>query len=134
MKFQRRLNRYLLGVALGLLLIAVIFRGREWGSWLPNPQVLKMTKEFYVEPEEKVWCLMECHGVTMQDIQALMEDGNVDFGDSQTKGKEKEYIIRHETEEGVEFTTHWSIVELSIDKKRAQLIDVYVYKGKDCDC
>ncbi len=101
---------------------------------MPNAQVLKMTKEFYVEPAEVIFCLMECHSITMADVKALMEDGDVNFGDSQPKCPEKEYIITHETPDGRDFTTHWFIEELAVDKKRAKLIKIYPDESTTCDC
>ncbi|NNE54830.1 MAG: hypothetical protein HKN32_02335 [Flavobacteriales bacterium] len=134
MKFQSRLNRYLIGLAIGFLLVAFIFRGRDWGAWLPNAQVLKTVQEFYSEPSQEFFCLMECHNVSMNDMKGLMQDGDVAFGDSQTKGKEKEYIIHHKDGSGKPFTIHWQIVEITFSEKVATPIKVYRDPNTSCDC
>ena len=134
MKFQKRLNRFLIGLAIGLLLVAFIFRGRDWGSWLPNAQVLKTINEFYSEPSEQFFCELECYDLGMAEMKALMEDGDVHFSDSDVEGKEKEYIISHFDGAGKPFTIHWSIVEITFSEKVAKPVKVYRDERRECDC
>ena len=54
MKFQQRLNRYLLGVALGLILVFVMFNGRDWLGWLPQNQVRKRIAATFQTPARRL--------------------------------------------------------------------------------
>ena len=132
MKIQQRLNRYLIGLVLGLILVAIFFNDRDWGGWTPNAQVLEKAMTGYQEPSEKIRCQMICMDVDVSKLKALMEDGDVEFDQSKVDGYPKIYYIEHVDSEGNELYTKWKFEEISLTKLDATLIEIGPLK--DCDC
>jgi hypothetical protein len=132
MKFQQRLNRFLIGLVIGLVLVAFLFNDRDWAGWTPNNQVVTKAMENYQEPSSEVLCQMECLGIDVSKLKTLVEDGDVEFDKSQVDGNPKVYYIEHEDETGQEYFTRWEFEEMSLTRMDATLIEIG--PQKDCDC
>ncbi|MCB0760302.1 MAG: DUF4258 domain-containing protein [Flavobacteriales bacterium] len=110
MKFQARLNRYLIGVVIGLVLVAMFFGGRDWLSWLPGPQVKRQLTEAFQNPTSEMQKELDCSGFTAEIIQSILKDGDVDFRRSDTRSEPRKYWLGFETEEGEHLEMQFRIV------------------------
>lgn len=94
MKIAKRFYYYLIGFGIGLILTFLIFQGRGC-EWLPNARVLNtiQNSSIFISDQEK--CVMESNGISKESIFYLLEDGDIIFGESQTKAKTKPYYINN---------------------------------------
>lgn len=133
MNFRQRLLRFIIGIAIGFILVQVFFGERGCGHWLPGNQVKKWIKEnnANIEVMPETTCMMKCQGLTPSDIEYVLgEEGDVIFGESQTKGYPKEYIIQG-NRDTIEFRFGFILREDSSSiVSLAQRLDV----GFKCDC
>jgi len=96
----RRLRIYLFGVGLGLLLTwALVLRHRNTEdllAWTPENRVLNALREdTALQKPDQYICLLDCYDLTSLDVEALLNDGAVDFSKSQTKTDPKEYLVQY---------------------------------------
>lgn len=98
MKFQTRLNRFLIGIVIGLLLVAVFFGGRDWFSWLPGPRVKAQLTEWYQAPDGELEAQLICSGISADLIKRMFEDGDVDFRRSEVRQLPKLYWVGYDDE------------------------------------
>jgi len=88
MNFTQRLWRYLVGIFIGTLLALFFFGQRSCTQWLPNVQV----REFLGEPglmgDERTRCLIQCGAVTMADLRVILEDGDIEYGESDVRNEQ----------------------------------------------
>ena len=93
MKLTKRIRYYLLGFGIGLILVIFIF-GTRGCEWLPNNRVLKSisSSQLYISKKNK--CLLECNQ-SIEKVFNLIENGDVDFSNSVTNKKIREYQIQH---------------------------------------
>lgn len=96
MKFKQRLAYYIFGLTLGFFLVAFIFnkRGQDF-CYLPNCRVLKDFKAKGLVISKEAQNKLNEKWVTMDDIKSSLENGNVDFTNSNkpNPGGGKIYII-----------------------------------------
>lgn len=92
MKFTRRIKFFLLGFGIGLIATLIIFRGRGC-EWLPNERVLSSIRasRIYYTPADS--CTMASNNISKKDIFLLLENGDVNFGESKTKPEIKPYKL-----------------------------------------
>src|SRR6056297_1787756 len=95
MKFTRRLRLYLTGFLLGSILVVFFFRERlsVLTSWLPNNRVLFRIENTMSGTTERAKCQMNCFQVDSAMINYAFEEGDVQFGMSETHAEPKVYII-----------------------------------------
>jgi len=100
MTFFQRFKRYLFGIAIGVILTGVFFkdRGNLFTSWLPENVVLNSIKENRVDLSDKASCQFEYYRLQNSDIEALLEEGDVVFSESQVDRKPYVYSIYSENE------------------------------------
>ena len=94
MKLPHRIKYYLLGFGIGLILVIFIF-GTRGCEWLPNNRVLTSinSSQLYISNKNK--CILECNS-SIEKVFHLIEAGNVDFSNSKTKDRIREYVIEYE--------------------------------------
>lgn len=83
MKFTHRLGYYLIGLLLGGMFLFFIFKNKKTDfCYMPNCRVLKSirSKGLVVSPEAQK--KLDEKWVTMEDIKACTENGDVDFSRS----------------------------------------------------
>lgn len=128
--FFRRIKLYGFGLGLGLLLSYAFF-GDRYPTWLPGSvikeEIIKGTLTF----SDKATCLMECENITKDAIDDLLENGDVNFGESDVRGGPcPSYVIEGETTDGrslrLEFVKCDSIAELILASD--------INKKGDCNC
>lgn len=98
MAFLKRLGWYLVGLSIGLVFLVFILKKKSGEEgldfcYLPNCRVLKDMRSKPLTFSES---LPEQYRDTLM-IQSFLEDGDVDFGKSDTKSEPcKTYFILHE--------------------------------------
>lgn len=90
MNLGRRIKYYTIGALMGGLLSFFIFNGRGC-QWLPGARVLNSIQTSKVIVSEKDNCILTCNQISAKDIYQLIENGSVDFGNSDTENKN--YIL-----------------------------------------
>ena len=92
----RRIRAYIIGLLLGMLLVFVLFRDRKgiWDSWLPEDRVIErmMASQWIMTPKAK--CLMVCMDLSIQQMDNLIKESDVNFDKSDTQSKVKVYQLQ----------------------------------------
>jgi len=84
MKFGGRLKFYLIGFSIGIIACLIIFKGRGC-EWLPNERVLNSIRTSNIYYTSQDSCMMASNNIAKKDIFLLLENGDVNFGESTTK-------------------------------------------------
>ena len=133
---KRRLRIYGFGMALGLMLAWALFlRGRNtkaYTSWTPNNRILEEIRlDSTFQTTDKFWCEMGCVGFSSIEFDELLNDGEVQFGESQAKTWPRmyrvEYIVKNKGVLVLDFskteTKHFEVIRVA--KKGEEI---------NCDC
>ncbi|MCH1575230.1 MAG: hypothetical protein L7S67_03080 [Flavobacteriales bacterium] len=99
MTFIQRLWRYMIGIAIGTMLAFFFFGSRSCTKWMPNPQVRQFLGDAGLMGDERTRCLMQCGAVTMADLRALLEEGDIQYSASDVRNEQgtgKFYRIEQE--------------------------------------
>lgn len=92
--FWRRLKYYGVGFLGGLVFVFVFFQNRGC-SWLPANRVKNSLLDRVIVLSEGQQEKLNRMGLTLKDVKAALNDGDVQFSESQKKGKLKVYKITH---------------------------------------
>ena len=99
MKFAHRFAYYLLGLIMGLFVVAAIFSGKDTRcNYFPNARVLNdlRNKPFNYSP--KATQILAQPWIDTTDIRNTLQYGDVDFDQSNIAvGKGKKYVIEGKT-------------------------------------
>lgn len=96
MTLTQRVWRYMIGVFIGTLMAFFFFGSRSCMQWLPNEQVRQFLGDAGLMGDERTRCFMRCGAVTMADLRALLEEGDIRYGQSDVRNEEgtgKFYLI-----------------------------------------
>lgn len=95
MKFSKRLRLYLTGFFLGGVLVVFFFQERlsVLTSWLPNNRVLFRLETTLVETTDLAICQLNCYDLDTAMVNYAFEEGDVQFGMSETRADPKVYIV-----------------------------------------
>ena len=88
MSFTQRLWRYIIGVFLGTLLAFFFFGTRSCTNWLPNKQVRQFLGEPGLMGDERTRCWMRCGEIDMAALRTVLEEGDIEYGDSDVRNEE----------------------------------------------
>lgn len=127
---RQRLHKFGFGLLLGVMLSYAFFSDSDWTGWMPNGRVLAQIKENIVSYNDNILCQLDCYGLTVGDVNLILEDGDVDFGDSKTHQDPMIYQIYlvKENGESIRGTYNKSMVA-------SELTDIRVMGSlKSCDC
>lgn len=126
MKFTRRLRLYLTGFFLGSLLVVFFFNDRlsVLTSWLPNNRVLFRIENTYSGSTDLAKCQMDCYQIDSAMVNYSFEEGDVDFGLSETRATPQVYVVETRYEdrlirlsfETADSTAVLKVVELPFEK------------------
>ena len=78
----------MIGIAIGTMLAFFFFCSRSCTNWLPNPQVRQFLGESGLMGDERTRCLMQCGAVTMADLRTLLEEGDIQYSNSDVRNEE----------------------------------------------
>lgn len=125
MNLKQRIIRYLIGVAIGVVVVFMMFPDHDWLSWTPGKRIMKIIREseFYISDSGQ--CAIDCVSVTGEDIAAMRTSGEVNFKKSDTKTDPRKYIITHGDKE-------FSILIENNKNPRVELIKIS--GSENCGC
>lgn len=117
MTFRKRLMYYMIGVGLGVLGVAFLFKDRGC-AWTPANRVLTNIGQSQIMISDSMRCVLRSNEVKDDDIFQLFKTGNVNFKESRTQAKPKVYLVegkrQHDGKDfGIQFVIHDSISHLS---------------------
>lgn len=106
MKFVHRFAYYLVGLILGLFVVAAIFTGKDTRcNYFPNARVLNDLRNKPFNYSEKASQILSEKWVDTIDIKNTLKYGDVDFDKSNIELKKgKLYIIEGKTSKNEEIT------------------------------
>lgn len=93
MNFKQRLLRYGVGIFLGVLISLYFFGGRSCGEWMPTARIKADIQLGGIMPDAKTKCELECVGMSVTDLEALVLAGKVDLGASSPRETPKAYRL-----------------------------------------
>jgi|TARA_R110002051_G_scaffold10001_6_gene38023 hypothetical protein len=104
MKLLQRIGYYLGGFSIGLVLLAFFLSGKRAScAYFPEDRVLKNIGIKAHEYSDEARETMALFNLDTTAVNRLISDGDVDFGESQTRKKPCGiYVINSETEDGKE--------------------------------
>lgn len=99
----RRLKYYGIGFGLGLIFVVFFFQNRGC-SWLPDNRVKNAVLQRVIVIPENQEKLFETSGITRDVLVQYLNEGVVEFGDSDKKGPNKRYKISLDERPNIYFT------------------------------
>ncbi|MEM9053643.1 MAG: hypothetical protein AAGC47_16430 [Bacteroidota bacterium] len=95
MKFTRRLRLYLTGFLFGIILVIFFFGERVsvLTAWLPNNRVLQSLEDTYQGESDLAQCQINCFELDTAAISFSFDEGDVQFGMSETRSVPKMYVV-----------------------------------------
>jgi|GEM_PF-889745 len=136
-KLWRRLRLFFIGFAISALVCYFTLwrgRGEALGGWLPNDRVIAFLLKSTMSVQDKPRCLLDCHGMTLPEVQNALKDADVDFGNSVTNTEPcKQYQLKITDKQGQPMELRFNAC---IQDSTSQLIAVYP-EGKPvkaCEC
>lgn len=83
MKTRRRVGLYSFGFLIGCVMIYfVLLRGRDRSYWLPENRVKDQLMKGTLVFTKHALCRMECRNITKEEVNEILKNGNVNFGES----------------------------------------------------
>jgi len=112
MSFIQRIGYYLVGLSIGLVVLAFFFNGKKTScSYGPNSRVLKEINSKHIIFQENVMTLITNHAVDSSEIYHALKQGNIIFSESTPRKKPCGiYTIRHKKE-----TKTWQLTVKNCD-------------------
>jgi len=92
--FIRRLKYYGIGLGIGLIFVFIFFQNRGC-SWLPGNRVKNTILERMMVVSDETAAAFEEKGLTKEDAIAALNDGDVEFGESDKNNDSKVYVIEY---------------------------------------
>lgn len=104
MNFARRLRLFIFGIILGGMVVwAMLIRGRNFPAWTPQGRILEALSEHPVIIRPQARCKMECNGIHEKDVLNIINTATVLFSESEIRGREiPEYVLAGKTLDGRE--------------------------------
>lgn len=97
MTTKQRVIRYLIGVAIGTLLVYAMFPGRNWLSWTPQETLMKWVRESNTQVTDHAQCRMQCHALNNDSLQAARNAGYINLSKSDAQATPKRYHLEYGT-------------------------------------
>jgi hypothetical protein len=121
MKFVHRFAYYLVGLILGLFVVAAIFTGKDTRcNYFPNSRVLNDLRNKPFNYSEKASQILSEKWIDTIDIKNTLKYGDVDFDKSNTEfRKGKVYVIEGKTLKGQEI-----ILKIKNEESKATLEEI----------
>jgi hypothetical protein len=95
MTFQQRLLRYVIGLAIGSLVVFFMFPQYDWLGWTPEKRILENIREFPFAISKGAQCKLDCLGLSVEHVQLARRDGEIDFSKSQVKQDPRIYYLQY---------------------------------------
>ena len=83
----RRIRLYLLGFLIGCVMVYfLLLRGVNRDYWTPNNRVKEQVKKSTFKYSEHAKCMLQCKGISEDEVQEILKNGDVNFTESDTHG------------------------------------------------
>lgn len=80
---RRRIGLFLAGLIIGCILVYfMLFRGQDRTYWLPENRLKEQVSKSRVVFSEYAKCMMACRGISEEEVNHILKEGDVNFGDS----------------------------------------------------
>lgn len=132
MTFARRIKLFFIGMLLGTGAVILFFGDKLnlFTSWMPNDRVLLRLQQTELRMTEKARCLLDCYEISRNDIDELMQYGNVNFRKSKTGEKPLEYWVGYKNESLGEYLLIFEAADST-----STIIEANIpQSSKDCEC
>lgn len=128
--FKRRLKLFSIGVGIGIILSIFFFynKGDAITGWLPEERVLKRLRETERKTTEPAKCQMKCLDITNAQVDSMLTDGDVDFGESDPQAEPKKYVVRS-SDEPVSLQ-----LRFEVEGETHSILEVMVPDPSGCTC
>ncbi len=93
--FLKRLKFYGIGFGLGLIFVIFFFQNRGC-SWLPGNRVKNTILDRVMVVSDETAAEFKAKGLTKNDAIFALNNGDVEFGESDKRNDSKVYVIEHE--------------------------------------
>lgn len=103
MKFTARLGYYMIGLTMGLFIVAAIWSGKDTRcNYFPNARVLANFRSKPMEFSPEVKLQLKSRAIDSMDIVNTLKTGDVDFDRSNIAvGRGKKYVVEGKTTKGI---------------------------------
>jgi hypothetical protein len=88
----RRLKYYGIGFSIGIIFVIFFFQNRGC-SWLPGNRVKNSVLDRLIVMSDDTEAVLKKKGISKEDIVGVLNDGDVEFGESNKDAASKVYII-----------------------------------------
>ena len=132
----RKLRVYFIGVGLGLILTWALFlrnrNSRDLLAWTPNERVMApLRAEGGFEKPVQYACWLSCASLTSLNMNQLLEQGKVDFSESQPRQEPKIYHVEVMLEDDREM---WARFAIASDSSTVLQGIGITNETLNCDC
>lgn len=87
MTTAQRLRLYFIGFLLGCVMVYfMLFRGNDRTYWLPENRVKEQVNKSTFKYSEHAKCILQCKGISEEEVQEVLKTGEVNFSESDTRG------------------------------------------------
>gem|GEM_PF-312855 len=127
MSFTQRLGKYFIGMSIGVLISFALFSNRGCGKWLPGTRVKSQINEKAFSYSASADCLMQCLSLSEDDVQQMIDKGDVRFSESETHEKPLNYVIESHITDGLK-------VQIELRDTVSFIKTFMAPKSADCGC
>jgi len=129
----RRVRIYFFGFALGIILVwALLVKDRETNhltSWLPAERIMEeMRNDSNLAFTGSLRCMFECHNLNSLDWKQILNEGSVNFSESETQVVPRVYKITYQDR-----NEHLAVL-VAFDSVKTVKSVVLNEKEASCDC
>lgn len=90
--FLRRLKYYGIGFGIGCIFVFFFFQNRGC-SWLPGNRVKNSILDRVIVANDLEMAFMKSKGLSKEDILSVLNDGDINFGESKKDGNTQVYLV-----------------------------------------
>lgn len=113
----------MLGLAIGCVIVFMMFPQHDWLGWTPGKTVMKQIRETEFHIDQIAQCQMDCIGINQDQIQLARQEGRINFSQS----KVEEQPLKYQLEYGN------LTMMIRLEEKKATLIDISA-PASECNC
>lgn len=95
MNLRQRFLRYLIGVAIGCVIVYAMFPNRDWLNWLPEKRLMQWVREAKTSITPHGQCRLECAGLTEDSLQQARLQGAINWSLSDPQATPKRYYLAY---------------------------------------
>lgn len=132
MTFKRRIKLFFIGMLLGTGVVILFFGDKLnlFTSWMPNDRVLLRLQQTELQMTPTAKCQLDCFNISRQEIDDLINEGNVNFSESKTQQEPLKYYVEHSNEN----LGHYFLVFEAADSTSTIIKAGLHNSHKSCDC